>query len=281
MLSTSLKFSVDDTRCIRCSLCVSDCPSGIINRSGAGCPSVAPQAEASCISCQHCLAVCPQAAISIQGLFPENSRPIVASALPNLDQMDLLLRARRSIRHYRDENVEPTLINRLLYAISCGPTGANRRELTFTVIQDKSVLADFKKRLLDGLAKALGSGHLPPQSETLARNILSAWDKKRDVVFRNAPHLLLVSAPASTPCPQQDVALTLAYFELLAQSAGLGTVWCGYLRILLERLPEYKQLLKLPSDHVYFPILFGHPAVAYARTVQREGSAKISTLQGF
>ena len=73
--------------------------------------------------------------------------------------------------------------------------------------------------------------------------------------------------------------LALAYFELLAQSAGLGTVWLGLLKRALEILPELKALLGLPGDHVYYAMLFGHPAVRYARTVQRRGTARLRILE--
>ena len=45
------------------------------------------------------------------------------------------------------------------------------------------------------------------------------------MIFRGAPHLLVVSASPESVCPAEDVNLALAYFELMAQSAGLGTVW--------------------------------------------------------
>jgi hypothetical protein len=79
----------------------------------------------------------------------------------------------------------------------------------------------------------------------------------------------------------QDVTLTLAYFELLSQSAGLGTVWCGYLKVVLEALPSLKPLLGLVSDDIYYGMLFGNPAVKYARTVQREGSARVRIVSDF
>jgi hypothetical protein len=64
-------------------------------------------------------------------------------------------------------------------------------------------------------------------------------------------------------------------FELLAQSAGLGTVWCGLLKLAFESAPTLKSLVDLPPGHHYYAMLFGHPAVHYARTVQRDDAATI------
>ena len=63
---------------------------------------------------------------------------------------------------------------------------------------------------------------------------------KADIIFRGAPHALIVSAPPDAPCPAEDVVLALATFDLLAQSARLGTVWWGLLKMVLEVLPAFR-----------------------------------------
>ena len=78
--------------------------------------------------------------------------------------------------------------------------------------------------------------------------------------------------------PQEDVNLTLAYFELMAQSAGLGTVWCGLAKMALELLPGLKASVGVPQGHYYYTMLFGQPAVHYARTVQRDGIGRIRRI---
>jgi nitroreductase/NAD-dependent dihydropyrimidine dehydrogenase PreA subunit len=268
-------FVVDDGRCNRCGDCVSDCPACIIALGDDGPAFIPEEKEQYCIRCQHCLAVCPEGAVSIHGHRPEDSRPLLAEALPSLDQVDLLVRGRRSVRQYRQENVEPGLIERLLDAMACAPTGSNVRELTFTVIRDRAALDALRRRVLTGLTGAIEAGRLSERNASFAAAVVKADSGGRDMIFRGAPHALIVSAPTTTPSPQQDVALALATFDLLAQSAGLGTVWCGYLHRALEALPELKELIGIPAEHAYYPLLFGYPAVRYARTVERKGSATV------
>lgn len=278
MGTSSLGFLVDAARCTFCGLCAEDCVARIIRCEEGRLPSVAPEREAACVHCQHCLAICPEGAISISGLVPSESAALVAEALPTLEQMDLLVRCRRSVRHYREANVDPALIRRLLDAIAHAPTGVNCRQLTFTVIEDGRVLAQLRERVMGTLVGALESARIADEASGVA-GMARAWrDGGRDIIFRGAPHLLLVSAPPDTPTPEQDVSLTLAYFELLAQSAGLGTVWLGLLKRVLETLPELKPLLDLPPGHVYYAMLFGYPAVRYARSVQRSGSARVRKI---
>jgi len=274
MTIPTLDFHLDEQLCSGCGLCVTDCVTQILALDAHGHPAVHSGQEAGCLQCQHCLAVCPTGAIAVAGRSPQDSLPLAPGALPSLAQLDLLVRARRSVRQYLDADVDPALIARLLLALEHAPTGVNSRRLTFTLIQDKAVLDQFRARVTGRLVAAAACGELQGRAAELAQA-----QQQRDVVFRGAPHLLVVSAPPDSPCPQQDVSLTLAYFELLAQSAGLGTLWLGYLRRIFESVPDLKTLLGLPPDHVYYAMLFGYPRVSYARTVQREGGARIRRIE--
>lgn len=273
-----LSFTVNDKRCSRCGQCAKDCPTGIIDQQDKELPRIKPENEAACLQCQHCLALCPAAAISICGRNPDDSLPLKAGSLPPLSQMTTLIRGRRSIRQYRDENVDPVLLNHLLTTVANSPTGINRRELTFTVIDNRKVMHSFREKALKELRQAVKDGRVPESAGYLVNAVAAWFDHKKDIILRGAPHLLIVSAPPDAPCPQEDVTLTLAYFELMAQAAGLGTVWCGLVKALLETLPTLKPLLGLPVDHKYYALLFGVPAIHYARTVQRDDAAVVKRV---
>lgn len=270
-----LQFVVDQDKCTRCGQCVFDCPSRIIEQSGHAAPFIRPENEARCIQCQHCLAVCPPAAVSIFGRDPNRSLSLSAGSFPDLEKMIALVRGRRSVRRYRDENVDPALLQRLLSALSNVPSGINRRALTFSVIDDKAGLQRFRLKVLNGLAAAEKEGRVPAQFAYLMQAV-PAWFKEGvDMIFRGAPHLLIVSAAPESVCPEEDVNLALACFDLMAQSAGLGTVWCGMAKMALELLPELKESVGLQPGHFYYTMMFGLPSFRYARTVQRDDAARI------
>ena len=64
--------------------------------------------------------------------------------------------------------------------------------------------------------------------------------------------------------------IALSYFELFAQTLGVGTVWDGLAKWAInDLLPEFRTRLGIPDDHVIgYAMAFGKPAVQYARTVQ-------------
>ena len=274
-----LQFTVNAKLCTRCGLCAADCPARIIVQEGKNLPSILPEKEAECLQCQHCLAICPTAAISILGRNPDNSLPLSSDSFPRLDQMTRFVRGRRSVRQYKDENVDPALITTLLATLANVPTGVNKRDLTFTVIDDKAVMHQLREQVLAALTAAGQANRIPERCQYLLEAPPAYYAHKVDIIFRGAPHALVVSAPSDAPCPGEDVTLALAYFDLLAQSARLGTVWWGILKMCLEVLPDLKLLFGLPPrQRYYYGMLFGIPAIRYPRAVQRDDAAIVKRL---
>lgn len=267
--SFTLNCQVDQELCIQCGACIDDCPFHILEITD-GLPAPNPKRAHHCIQCQHCLAVCPTGALSILGVDPQLSWPLPES-LPEPRQVEALMRGRRSIRHFRPEPLDPQLIQTMLRTVANAPTGKNRRECLFTVIEDRATMDAFRHKILEGLRQAVVDKRLTKELSYF-RHVVSAWDQGRDIIFRNAPHLLTVSVPSTVTTPDADMLIAMSYFELLAASHGVGTLWNAMIRwsftVMLE---DMYATLGIPADHVkgYF-LLFGTPAVKYYRTVQRD-----------
>jgi nitroreductase/NAD-dependent dihydropyrimidine dehydrogenase PreA subunit len=272
-----LEFTVNAVTCTRCGECIADCPARIIVMEEGG-PTIAPDREAACYRCQHCLAICPTGAVSILGLRPTGSRPL-AGAYPEPDKLEALLRGRRSVRRYKQENLEPVLLQRLLDVAWCAPTGMNARDVLFTVVDDREKLARLREKVMAGLGRLVREDLLPEGMGFFA-DFVRMWEEKQvDVLFRGAPHLLIASAPLQGASPVPDCLIALSYFELFAQSQGVGTVWNGLSKWAInDLLPETRLHLGIPEDHVIgYAMSFGRPALRYHRTVQH-GPARINRV---
>ncbi|MDR2605551.1 MAG: nitroreductase family protein [Desulfovibrio sp.] len=267
-----LNFTVDSNKCIHCGACIIDCPRSIISLSGEF-PKVNPEQETNCLECQHCLAICPTGAVSVFGLQPENSIELAPDMLPSAKQMHTLLRGRRSVRHYKEENVSCEVIDELLATLTNSPTGCNDRALRFLVMDDRELMKGFLKVLVETLEGKIRNSVPVPDFISLA--VAAYRQNGVDEFFRNAPHLLVISAEEKASCPKEDIDLALAYFELLAQCSGLGTTWCGFLKFVIEVAPELRSNLNLGPETPFYGMLFGYPAVRYARTVQRDNAAAV------
>lgn len=271
-----LDFKIDKEKCIQCGECERDCPYGIIEFSG-GYPVIIVDKEKQCIRCQHCLAVCSTGALSILGKDPDKSISLKGNT-PSAEQMEVLIKARRSVRFYKKKPVEPETIAHLLDVVAHCPTGVNNRQLLFTVIEDQGTMGKLRRETMEGIRKAV-EDKLLPQGLEFFEGILGAWDKGQDVIFRGAPHLLVVSSPKDGPSPEADTLIALSYFELMASSMGLGTVWDGLAKWALTAiLPGMTQKLGIPENHIIgYMMVFGKPAITYHRTVQR-GDAQVNRV---
>jgi nitroreductase/NAD-dependent dihydropyrimidine dehydrogenase PreA subunit len=264
-----LNFTVNRHTCTSCGECAADCPARIITFAEDGFPQILPEQEAGCYKCQHCLAICPTGAVSILGRKPEESITL-AGNYPRPEQLETLMKGRRSVRRYRDQNVEPALLQRLLEMAWHAPTGVNSRQVRLTVVDDKGKMTKLRKEVLAGVGRLVRENALPERFAFYA-DFVRVWEEEaRDVVFRGAPHLLVASAPQDVPCPLPDCLIALSYFELFAQANGVGTVWCGLAKYAIDDLlPETRTSLGIPEDHLIgYVMLFGMPAVSFSRTVQ-------------
>ena len=271
-----LNFTVDHSKCVRCDACVTDCPAHIICRAdniNDGLPGILPQNEQHCIECQHCLAVCPTGAVSVFGLLPQNSVELTEEKLPSASQMHTLLRARRSVRQFKPQDVSSSIIDDLLATVANSPTGCNDRSLRFLVVSDSNNMMKLRLLVIEALERQMQNHATMPAF--LPAGVAAYRQRGVDELFRGAPHLLLVSAAENASSPKEDVDLALAYFELLAYSAGLGTTWCGYLKFAVDAAPELRTTLGLGPQTQFYAMLFGYPNVCYARTVQRDTAARV------
>jgi nitroreductase/Pyruvate/2-oxoacid:ferredoxin oxidoreductase delta subunit len=259
------RFKVDRALCINCGLCAADCPSRIIDMTDEG-PVVTRPNGLKCIRCQHCLAICPKGAVSVVGVGPQECL-LAQGELPSADKVEYLIKARRSVRHYKKEDLDPALIKKLLDVASYAPTGKNARRVRLTVIDKGEVMDKFRAKAMELLAQRIRDGKLAAGMESFADH-LKVWEtKKADSVFRGAPHLIVASAPKDCPTPEADCLIALSYFEFFAQANGVGTVWAGVGKWMLTLvLPELKGTLGIPEDHVVgYLMAFGKPKIKYAR----------------
>ena len=257
-------ISIDKNKCIHCGNCIRDCVVEVLKKDSENIPFLPPELEKYCLNCQHCLAVCPTGAVTCHGVSAEQCFPV--SPLPEPEKMIALLRQRRTVRFFKDENISPEILAKLKESLAWTPTGCNDHSLMFKLIESKEEMVFFREetsKMLRFLIKTGVMFLLYPRIKRFLSEILGG----KDVIYRNAPHMLIVTVPDKAPCKEADPWIAASYFDLLAQSFDLGTCWCGFAVHVLKHNRKLKKHLALPKGYkIAAVLLFGKPDVTYHRS---------------
>ena len=268
-------FELDKSKCVKCGACVRDCFFGALKTDEEGYPEM--KSVEKCMRCQHCFAVCPKAAITFDGKDPSRSLDLAGLELPKSEEVENWMRVRRSTRRYQERDVEREKLERILHALANTPTGCNARGLTFTCYSSMASMKSFREKFIKAIEEHREGTKLLPR--WLAVPAIRMRKGGPDMFFRGAPGLLIVSSDetnAAVTTPHEDVAAACANFELLAQASGLATCWCGFLKLVQQEVPELLEKTSgIRRTTPFYAMMFGYPAVAYHRGVQRDDYAKI------
>lgn len=151
-----IDFKVDESLCVSCGACVKDCLHQALRMDTY--PVMVD--EGHCIRCQHCLAVCPTGAVSIMGAAASDCTPL-AGNIPEPRQLDTLFKGRRSVRHYKRENVSPGLLQELLDSAAYAPTGSNAQNLLVSVVDDIAAMDTLREAVYLRLDELAETGAMP------------------------------------------------------------------------------------------------------------------------
>ena len=133
-----ITMKVDKNTCKGDGRCVEVCPIKILRMNEKDrVPEFIPGGGDICINCGHCFAFCPPGSIELSTMNAKDSMRLDHSKLPTSEQVELLLKGRRSIRTYKDESVSKESIEKLLDCARYPPSGINRQPVNWVVINSK------------------------------------------------------------------------------------------------------------------------------------------------
>jgi nitroreductase/NAD-dependent dihydropyrimidine dehydrogenase PreA subunit len=270
-------FAIDRSLCKRDGLCVAVCPASLVREGEDGYPVVLAGKEQHCIRCGHCAAVCPSGAFTHHLLPPESFEKIPKA--PPSEALSAWMKARRSMRRYKDKPVPAELIARVLDVARYAPSGHNTQCVSWTVVGDRAGV-----EAVNALVMQWSRLEVDKKSD-LAKKLnlagaLRAYSRGRDVVCRGAPVLALAHAPVGGITPDEDGVIATAWFELAAWANGLGSCFDGYVMLAARSYPPLTEALGIPADRkVCGAAMLGYPALKY-RLIPPRNPAKATYLSG-
>ena len=259
-------FTVDPEKCKRDGICAEVCPFHIIDFSDReAVPKPAEGAEEECLNCGHCMSACPHGALELASMPLSDCTPMGKETAIRPEQLDRLLRGRRSCRVYKDKALSRETLEQLIRMACYAPSGHNVQPTSWRVVYDKGEVLG-----LAGLTVAFLRGIVADQPDFArsihADHIVGGWDEGKDLVFRGAPHVIMAHAPEDERTAPYGCVIAQAYVELAANALGLGACWAGYFNIASQNYPPLQEALQLPEGHQNFgALMIGRPKYTFHR----------------
>lgn len=268
-------FSIDESRCKQDGICAAECPMAIISFKKGEFPSPANHADSLCINCGHCVAICPHSALTHKNLAPEDCLAVNPDMALSPAQTEHFLRARRSIRTFKDKAVDKETLSEIIRLATFAPSGHNLQPVSWHVISGREQVKAHTALVIDWMKMTLKEN--PAFAKALHLDMLiGAWKFGMDVVTRSAPTLILAQGQEKNPMAPPACTIALTYLDLAAQSFDVGTCWCGYfLMAATAHEPLAQKLGRDKGLKTYGVMMAGYPKFKYHRMPTRN-PAKIT-----
>ena len=141
-----------------------------------------------------------------------------------------IIRERRSCRAYKSDPIPAEILSAIVDAGLWAPTGLNRQDRHFTIIQDKAILDR-----MDKLARA----KLP---EPMMSRLIGRNDGNPDISVHYFAPVLIILSGGEQSCP-----IAAGNICIAAQSLGIGSCMLGMVTTLFDFDDTLARDLKIPG----------------------------------
>jgi nitroreductase len=267
---------IDKEKCTDCRLCVQDCISRAITQEKKDIITH------RCNLCSHCSAICPVEAISISGKTGEALKPLSETIS---DELESLIKRRRSIRHFMDKPVPNDEINRILNTVVHAPTGTNSRKVSITILNNREKITELTDIIMDHFDKVtklllniftfplliLFLGRKKTKKLFSYKRYIATYGQGKNILTNDAPLLMIYHVDKRSSTPRQDGLIWATTAMYFAESLGIGTCFNGFLVIGINTCRKARKYLGIPKGNkICETFTAGYPQYTYKRSAVRD-----------
>jgi len=280
-------IEIDSTKCTKCGLCFEVCTSYVLALGEDR--EIQARYPEQCNICGHCVAICPENALIHKEMPIEKFENLPVTTILSEDMRNLLL-SRRSIRVFKEKPVPKELIEQLIEVGIHAGTSSNGQSENFIVIQDRGLLSELEKMVIDVLwnsgIKYLGSrigqklakmrfGNEMLRQAIPYHYIIKIRRQKNELggmIFRNAPVAIVIHGLRTNFMAHANCSIAVRNMEIMAKAIGLGTCWVGFLSVAAHfAKKKIERYLEIPDDHsIYGAIIVGYPKFQFRKIIPRK-----------
>jgi ferredoxin len=261
---------VDKDKCTGCGSCVKICHEDCMTLID---DTVRINHEL-CSTCTQCIAICPQRALSWDDVPPV---AYDEARLPSPEQLDELFKERRTIRFFKEEKIDRTLLEEIVGYGIYAPT--NNYDLRAIVVDDEEIIEALDRILLQSVSRIYKVVFKPKIVFNLIRRITPALDPKDKVkmesalerghAFHRPPAIVFIVGDKRIALSEASTQYALYNMILYAQAKGIGSSLWGSAQTFLDRNKAARKRLGLGKhEHILGALGLGYPAVKFANKVE-------------
>lgn len=274
--------------CNSCGLCVKICKDfSLVIQNNRPVENINPLF--GCIACGHCMAICPTNAIKITGrdLSPDDvSDYSKYGKSTDYESLESLFLKRRSIRDFKDMEIDDNLCQKIIEAASTAPMGIPPTDVKILVIKGKEKVREFSFDVIDYFHKnrwlfskntlwiwRLWGEETYDLMKTFINPMLKFFketkDKDQNLLLYDAPMVMYFTGSAVSDPADSYIAAT--YAMIAAESLGIGSCMIGSIHPMIsygaKNLKKKWQLPIKSSGGIF--IVFGFPKYKFKSVIKR------------
>lgn len=270
------KLIIDISKCTLCGTCIEVCGT---RKLALKYKKIDQLETANCILCGHCSAICPADAITVNGEFENFYETKKISE--NISEIGKILKTKRSVREFKDKEVDKKTIEELINYAEKSPSSSNKRKREYIVVTDKNKILELEKTVISkfnsyktltspfvkntiGIFNKHTAENLTIVGKTIEK-MNNSFAKKDYPIFRNAPLVILQIAPTSDVQGKDDCIIAQQYMMIYAQSIGIGSTIIGFAQHAHKSLEKYLEVKKGYS--IYSVGIFGYQKYKFSKEI--------------
>ena len=266
---------IDKEKCVGCGLCVRICHEQcIIPIIGNG-NKVEKIDHSLCSTCTQCIAACPQQALSWN---QAPSQHYDSTRLPSAEQLDELLKQRRTVRHFRKRKIDRALVEEIAGYGVYAPT--NNYDMRMLAVDDPEIIKEldtyvmrfiflfftlcYRSRLVFNLIRRIAPEISPKNRVKMKRGLDRGYtydSLHTTTIFIVGDRRILLS--------EASAQYAIYNMILSAQVMGIGSRINAALTVTLDRSRRARKRLGLAKhEHILAALELGYPAVKFSNKVE-------------
>jgi nitroreductase/NAD-dependent dihydropyrimidine dehydrogenase PreA subunit len=262
-------ITIDQNKCNACGLCVQICHEYCIEIKD----DILNIDYSFCSTCSQCIAICPKEALSWDNIQPEKQNKELR---PTPEQIDELLKERRTIRDFKSEKIDRNLLEEVVNYAIYSPT--HSFDLRAKVVDNEevihqidSIIYKFSSKLHKYLYKPkLFHSFVRLVTPDLEHEYLKARPKleaalKRGRNFKTIPPaIIFIVADKRVPLSIESAQYALYSINLYAHTKGLGCRNLVGNQMFLNRSKRIRKTLGLKTrEKLVGTMAIGYPSLKY------------------